>query len=274
MIDSTLSLVLSIVKGKVSRRSFGGQRKSCGAANRRVCGDFAEGLRDGADDVAPIAGGGLAEEAHGGIPRRIGASVHPAPVRMERQQKPDRAAESAGKVRDHGVHGDDQIQAGNRGCGGDDVGDFPFGLNDLPGIAVPRNRAVLHGVWRREFVRLRIALQAEELDAWEGSERRREKLQGDVALAIPVAGGPDDADVERFFAPAEVDEFAAARGDGIRGQADVWSPRGDRGERRAEDVRQLHQFDFDERIGWRSFFQERKAFVFDGVARSRRALDF
>src|SRR5436309_3266792 len=48
------------------------------------------------EDVVPVAGMLLAEEAHGRVPRAIFAVEQPAPVRNEGKGDPDRYAECAG----------------------------------------------------------------------------------------------------------------------------------------------------------------------------------
>jgi hypothetical protein len=61
------------------------------------------------DDRIPIAGPLLAEETHGGVPRRVVAIFHPPPVGIGREERPGRDAECAGEMRGHGVDGDDEV---------------------------------------------------------------------------------------------------------------------------------------------------------------------
>ena len=75
-----------------------------------VCGLMKERLGNFSKDARPVAGGGLAEELHGGVPRGVIAVDHPAPVGAGGEQGPDGAGQRAGDVDDAGVDGDDQVQ--------------------------------------------------------------------------------------------------------------------------------------------------------------------
>ena len=66
--------------------------------------------------AAPVSVTVLAEERHRRVPRAVTATLHPAPVRTERQQHPRRFAERAREVRDARVDADHEIDALAQGC--------------------------------------------------------------------------------------------------------------------------------------------------------------
>ena len=68
-----------------------------------------------------VLGGGLAEEAQGGVPGGVGAVGHPAPVGVVLQEEPGGAAEGAGEVGGEGVDGDDEVELGDGGGEGEEA---------------------------------------------------------------------------------------------------------------------------------------------------------
>ncbi len=68
-----------------------------------------EAMVDFFHQVIPVSGLGLAEEAHGGIPRCVGAMKAPAPVGSVGEQCPNGFAKGTGQVGGGSVHGDYQV---------------------------------------------------------------------------------------------------------------------------------------------------------------------
>jgi len=69
------------------------------------------------DELLPVSGGGLAEETRTRVPGSAGAVLHPAPVGLPGQEKPERFSECSGEVGYGGVGGDDEVERGDSGCG-------------------------------------------------------------------------------------------------------------------------------------------------------------
>ena len=76
-------------------------------SNRTCSISCGERLGDALEHTTPIAGPGLAEESHVGIPRAVLKRELPAPFRRMRQQQPHRAAKRAGEMGERGIHSDD-----------------------------------------------------------------------------------------------------------------------------------------------------------------------
>ena len=76
-----------------------------------------EGEADFGEDTRPVAGRFLPEEAHGGVPRAVGAIEEPAPVGDEGEGEPDGDAQSAGEMGDRRVRGDDEVEVFHDGGG-------------------------------------------------------------------------------------------------------------------------------------------------------------
>ena len=72
---------------------------------------------DSIEDVAPVAGRRLANEAHCRIPRAIVTVQQPPPIRYQRQRHPHRHSESAGEMWDGRVRGYHQIEVRHDGRG-------------------------------------------------------------------------------------------------------------------------------------------------------------
>ena len=58
----------------------------------------------------PIAGGLLAENARGWIPRAIGAVLQPAPARIKARHHPDRFAHTADQMHDRRIDGYNEVE--------------------------------------------------------------------------------------------------------------------------------------------------------------------
>ena len=69
------------------------------------------------DRRLPVIGGGLADEAHGGVPGGIGAVEEPAPIGGVGQEGAGALAECAGQVGHGRIDGNDQIEIGHQGRG-------------------------------------------------------------------------------------------------------------------------------------------------------------
>ena len=63
----------------------------------------------------PVAVGRLPEQPRRRVPRTIVAAEQPAPVRNLPQRDESRPAERTGKVRDHRIRRDDEIEIGDHG---------------------------------------------------------------------------------------------------------------------------------------------------------------
>src|SRR5690242_17461094 len=66
--------------------------------------------RHAADDVLPVAGSLLTEQARGRIPRAVGAIQQPAPIGVVLEHDPDRLAQSAREVRDRRIDRHHEVQ--------------------------------------------------------------------------------------------------------------------------------------------------------------------
>ncbi len=67
------------------------------------------------ENAIPRAAGTLAENLHGGIPRRVFAPDQPAPAAGLRERQPDGFAHGASQVRNAGARRDHQVEVGDHG---------------------------------------------------------------------------------------------------------------------------------------------------------------
>ena len=72
-------------------------------------GPFAERPADPFYDPVPVTRSGLAEQSHGGVPDAVVGAQHPAPVAIERQQRPHHCSQRAGQLGGRIVDGNDEV---------------------------------------------------------------------------------------------------------------------------------------------------------------------
>ena len=117
-----------------------------------------------ADHTVPVAQAGLAKLTQRRIPRAVVAIEQPSPTGIEAIQKPDRLAESAGKMHYRRIDADHQIQSLDQCRGVGEVGEFispimdeqtrtaatgsatPLGLSAMTRSSLPEPRRVLRNV--------------------------------------------------------------------------------------------------------------------------------
>src|ERR1700722_3833483 len=144
------------------------------------------------DHVNPVVGASLNEQTCTWVPRRIGPVSQPSPTMSVTIEYPNRFAKRAAKVRDRGIHGDDEIQTVDQRRRVVEVA-------QLIGPVVKQ-----HAVWRLPRLTGRFTLlQRDEADARD-RRQRRELLKRDRTPEVPdMPGGiigarrssPDEADL-------------------------------------------------------------------------------
>lgn len=177
------------------------------------------------DDGFPVVGFGLAEQAHGGVPGRISAFQEPTPVARVRDEGPDRFPESAGEVRDGGIHRDDEVHLRQVAGGVVEILE-----------AIGQRHEVGSGADMQLVLGLDGDLEAEESDA-RCCENGRELGEGDGASDVIVIGGvtrPHQPDFER---PVR------KRGQGLDGWRGQPGIRGDGVDGCSQHQRQAHDRD-------------------------------
>ena len=142
------------------------------------------------EDAGPVAEGGLAEEAHGGIPGGAVAGERPAPVGDVGEGEPDGDAEGAGEVADAGVGADDEVEVLHHGGGVEE--------SAAGSIEVVAERLDCEVGQGGELIVAVAFLEADERDAGrfgDGGEGGEREAAAAVAL-VELAALPGDADFE------------------------------------------------------------------------------
>ena len=140
-------------------------------------------MRHCVDHVAPDAAAGLAKETHCRVPGGIGALPHPSPFSVAFQSYPDGSRQSARKMRDRRVAGDDQIAMHHRGGRVDErIGTrVEIGAKRFDPHASRKTRKLLLAV---------TLLERDEPDAGkarEGRQRGKRERASAIRLGIGIA---------------------------------------------------------------------------------------
>ena len=112
------------------RPHAGGGLVSCHCGLAGTAAEINEFSTQTLDHPVPIPGRGLPEQAHGRVPRTVGAIQQPPPIRRKRHQQGNRLPHRAGKMGDRCVDCHDQIKHCNNGGGVGKIGKFVRYLQD------------------------------------------------------------------------------------------------------------------------------------------------
>jgi len=176
----------------------------------------------------PIAGGRLAIESQGRIPRAVRPIQHPAPVGRERQQSPHRLPQGPGQVHCRRVNRDHEIQAGH--CRGRvrEVAELRPKINQPTGKAAGRDLLGCHAL-----------LQAEEANP-ANRKHRRQRGQAQRAVAVVLVGRAPGPNQTHLQARSRADALPKGRDEGWVG-SQIWHLVRDRLEPGAQQMHQTEQ---------------------------------